>query len=76
MIQVLSALESMRRRPEMFLDLTLERDVAIALQLLATAMHQGVGSLTVQKHAGLRVIGAEAIGCAPMTMRPRSISIV
>ncbi|WP_363796441.1 hypothetical protein ABU614_13730 [Lysobacter firmicutimachus] len=60
MIQVLSTLESMRKRPEMFLDMALARDVAIALELLTTAMHQGVDSLTVQKRAGLRVIGADA----------------
>src|SRR5262245_4979792 len=60
MIQVKSTLDSIRKRPEMFLDMTLARDVAIVLQLLATAMHQGVSSLTIQKHGDLRVLGADA----------------
>ncbi|MGH8081336.1 MAG: hypothetical protein ACREP7_12235 [Lysobacter sp.] len=60
MIQVRSSLEFIRKRPEMFLDMTLELDVEIALSLLATAMHQGVRSLTIQKHGDLRAIGADA----------------
>ena len=57
-IQVLTALDSIRQRPELFLDPALDRVTAIALELLATAMHQGVESLTVHKHGDLRVIGA------------------
>lgn len=60
MIQVLSALDSIRKRPEMFLDTALKLDIAIALELLTTAMHQGVESLTVHKHGDLRAIGASS----------------
>lgn len=60
MIQIKSSLEFIRKHPEMFLDLTLDRDIAIAIELVTTAMHQGVASLTMQERGGLRVIGADA----------------